>query len=87
MLTVLALVQDAAVDLVGQDHQVVLDGQRAMARDVSAVSTPPVGLCRRVEDQQPGARRDQDAQLVDVDMRKSFSSRSGSGTAVRAART
>ena len=63
---VLALVHDARVDLVGQHDQVVRHGDRGDALDVGARQHRAGGVLRAVEDEQARARRDERAQLVEV---------------------
>ena len=64
----LAVVQDPAVDLVGQDDQVVPDRQLGdRARDRARVRTPPVGLAGELMTSIRVRGRDERRELVEVD--------------------
>ena len=66
---VLAVVDDPAVDLVGEDGDLGMAQRRARrSRSMSPrVNTPPVGLRGRVDDQQPGPVGHEPLELVEVD--------------------
>ena len=63
----LALVEDPAVDLVGQDHEVVLAGDVGDLLEVLARRDAAGRVGRRVDDDELGPRRDQRRQLVRVE--------------------
>ena len=62
----LALVLQAAVDLVGEDDEIVLHRELGEPLDVLVRQDGSGRVVRRVEDEQPRARRDQRGDLLDV---------------------
>ena len=61
------VVQDPAVDLVGQDPQVVADGELGDPLDIGPGQDAASRVGRRVDDQDPRPRRDQRRKLVHVE--------------------